>query len=110
MQLSVHDNPSEFESHVRDFLLGDEALNNLLFAILSDLSAPGPNPFADPAVPPLLCVVEHEGRVAVAAVMTPPRNLVLSRAGAVGAVAVLAGGLRARGVDLPGVSGPSAEA
>ena len=58
---------------------------------------------------PVLALVENDAGVHVVGVVTPPHNLVISRASTVGAVATLAEGLSALKLPLPGVSGPAAE-
>lgn len=104
LQLTVISDPLEFTARVGEFLAAQEAVNNLLFGILADL------PSSPTRQQPLLAVLEDTGVPTVVAVMTPPRDLVLSRSGIPGAVAGLARALQARGVAVPGVSGPALEA
>lgn len=117
MDLRIARDPSqfgEFSERVHSFLIAQEAVHNLLFGILAGLMA-GSDPPAAPGAPgPVLACVESAtvkgGGVEAVAIMTPPRNLVISQASNVGAIDALARGLHASGLDLPGVSGPSAEA
>lgn len=117
MQLRVAQDPghfAEFAERVHDFLLTDEAVHNLLFGILAGLTG-GTDP---PAIPgsggPLLACMESPSATGYAveavAIVTPPRNLVISQASSAGAIDALARGLHASGLELPGVSGPAAEA
>lgn len=88
------------------FLLAHETEHNLLLGILSTLREPD-GPYAD-AEPYLAAVRDGAGAVALIAVRTPPRDLVLSRAASPGAVDPLVDDV-ARGIpDLPGVVGPTA--
>ncbi len=109
MRFNLLQDPEEFAGRVGDFLLAHEAEHSLLFGILSNLSS-GWTYGGAAAGGPVLAFVEDVTGIAVVGVVTPPRNLVISRAPAGGAVGALAGGLRARALPLPGVSGPPAEA
>ncbi|HEX5504510.1 MAG TPA: GNAT family N-acetyltransferase [Thermomicrobiales bacterium] len=84
------------------FLLAHEAHHNVIFGIcagLSQSSATGPQE-------PYLAAVERAGEVVAVALMTPPRDLVLSLVAAPGALALLADDLHAQHPTLPGVVGP----
>lgn len=83
-----------------NFLAEREAEHNLLFGICANLRAdPG-----FPTAPPYLAAVSDGGRVVVAAVMTPPWNIVLSCAEDPDAFAVLAADLDAAGISVPGTT------
>lgn len=72
-----HDSdPASFLQRARSFLEEFEAENNLLLGVSSWL-ATHPERIEQP---PHFLTVEENGRVQAAAMMTPPRNLVLSRA------------------------------
>jgi uncharacterized protein len=87
-----------------DFLGAREAEHNLIFGICSNLRV-NPEAFA---LPPLLAVVRQGASVVMAAVMTPPWNLVLSEVDHPGALESLADDLS--GMALPGVVGPRGQA
>ena len=92
---------SAFLDAAGDFLVEREAENNLIFGICATL-------VADPgyAADPYLAAVSTNGRIVAAAVMTPPRNLVLSWMDDPAAPAALAADLEDRGIAIPGVTGP----
>ncbi|MBE3597589.1 MAG: GNAT family N-acetyltransferase [Limnochordaceae bacterium] len=92
---------AEFLRLVEPFLLQHEAEHNLMLGIAASLSRE-PDRFEQP---PYLSAVEEAGQVIAAAVMTPPRNLVLSRVEAPGALDLFAGDLLAGGWSVPGVLG-----
>ena len=104
-----HD-PSHFARRVTPLLLEREALNSVIFGILSRLTA-RPTGGDTHDLPPLLCAVESSsGPPAAVAVMTPPRPLLLSQAAdgaGGGAVEALVDHLTRRGVSLPAVVGPA---
>ena len=100
---------TEFADRVEPFLLRDEAVHNLLFGILAGLRF-SPDPASPDGGGPVLASVEGPDGVEAVAIMTPPRNLVVSRSATVGALDDLARGLHRHGLALPGVSGPAAEA
>jgi predicted GNAT family acetyltransferase len=105
MRLTVLEDPGEFTDRVQRFLLTNETVHNLLLSVLADLSRGS----AFGVASPVLSCVEDETGVRVVGVMTPPRNLLVSRSDAEGAVGALAGGLCSQGLDVPGVLGPSTE-
>lgn len=84
-----------------DFLVEREAEHNLIFGICATLTA-DPESSADP----YLATISVNGRIAAAAIMTPPRNLVLSCTDDPAAPVALAADLEERGVAIPGVTGP----
>jgi uncharacterized protein len=98
--------PEGFLSKITPFLIRREAEHNLLFGILSTLIE---NPRAYGDAPPLLVTVNDDSDVAAVALMTPPRNLAISLASPQ-ALGFLADLLVALGSELPGVTGPAAEA
>ena len=95
----------EFLRRAGPLLLGDEARHNLLLGLAGTLRD-------HPAVYDSfeLLVVEDRGRTAVAALRTPPYNLVLSRPTDPAALVHLADAVAAADVELPGVSGALPEA
>jgi len=95
----------EFLRRAEQLLLADEPRHNLLLGLAGTLRD-------HPAVYDSfeLLVVEDRGRPVVAALRTPPYNLVLSRSADPAAVAHLVEALATDGVELPGVSGALPEA
>jgi hypothetical protein len=87
------------------FLAEREAEHNLILGICSNLQTGVSSPTADPID---FLVVRAAGRVVLAAIRTPPYNLVLSEVDDGDALPALAETLV--GADLPGVLGPSGEA
>ncbi len=85
-----------------EFLAAREAENNLIFGILSNLEA-DPSQYSEP--PYLGTVLAGEGRVAGAAIRTPPWRVVIADADDLAAPALLADDLA--GEAVPGVVGPA---
>src|SRR5205814_3804945 len=83
------------------FLEADEAEHNLIFALTGTLAT---NPEVFLEKPRFAVAMDAGGRVAGAAIQTPPRQLVLSQAADPAATAALADALAT--VALPGVLGP----
>lgn len=96
-----HGTAAAFLDAARDFLVAREAEHNLIFGICANLAAD-----AGFSSDPYLATVSTAGRVVGAAVMTPPWNLVLSCMDEPGALTALATDLDARGIAIPGVTGP----
>jgi uncharacterized protein len=86
------------------FLEAREAEHNLIFGICSNLRT-APEAFT---LPPLLATVRRGPRVVLAAVMTPPWNLVLSEVDDPEAVPALVA--HVSGLEVPGIHGPSGQA
>ncbi len=103
MRLRHFDDAAEFYQRTEAFLLAHEAEHNLLLGFGARL-ARHPDPDAQP---PFLATVEDGGSIVLAAMMTPPHNLVLSRTDEPAALAPLADELRRRYPALPGVLGPA---
>lgn len=93
------DDPGAFLEAARPLLLEDEARNNLILGIAGTLRD-------DPSTHSeyRLWLVEDGGRIAGAALQTPPFNLVVALPSTHEAIA-LADALHAEGVDIPGVTG-----
>ncbi len=96
-----------FVASASPFLLRHEAHNNLLLGICTELAR---NPYTFSSEPPLLRTIEDESGVILAAIQTPPNNLVLSHTEHREALDLLAATLAAEGRRLPGVQGASADA
>jgi predicted GNAT family acetyltransferase len=96
------ESPRAFLGRAEAFLLADEACHNLLLGVPARLMAdPAP-----PPAPPYFAIVVGAGDVVAAAMMTPPRELVLSRTAHPRAVALIAQDLLAGNATPPGVHGP----
>ncbi|WP_295613375.1 GNAT family N-acetyltransferase [Chamaesiphon sp. GL140_3_metabinner_50] len=76
MQLHKFDSIDKFWNKTQTYLLQNEAENNLLLAVVNTLLH-NPERYLDP---PYLAMVEIDGEVVVAAIRTPPRKLLLSKA------------------------------
>ncbi len=107
MKLFHFSDISAFTERTSPFLLAHEAHNNLLLGICAEL-ARNPSTFGPEL--PLLRTVESNGTVVLAALQTPPNNLVLSQTEAQAALDLLAEGLASEGLALPGVQGARADA
>lgn len=90
---------SAFLEAAGPLLLEDEPRHNLMLGIAGTL-ANHPGVYREHR----LWLVEHDGRVAGAALQTPPFNLVVARPTFGGAMAALAGAIHAQGVELPGAT------
>jgi hypothetical protein len=75
MKLSQYDDPAQFLEHAKQFLEGREAENNLILGVSSYL-ATHPERIEHT---PYFAIVEENGRIEAAAMMTPPYPLVLTR-------------------------------
>ena len=101
MRVARHATAPAFLEAAADFLVRREAEHNLIFGICATL-------IADPGYSsdPYLATISTAGRVVGAAIMTPPQNLILSCTDEPEAPAALASDLDARGIGIPGVTGP----
>lgn len=100
MRLDRYTRVADFLAAGGDFLAAREAEHNLILGIASSLVG-SPDRYDGP---PYLAVVSDGDRVVMAAMRTPPFNLVLSEVDDPAALAVLAADLV--GSELPGVVGP----
>lgn len=91
----------QFLDRVQPFLLEREAEHCLILGLLDGLRAG----YQWGAAPPLMGLVEKSGEVAAVALMTPPRNLILSWMADDSALDAIAHELYAAGVAIPGVNG-----
>ncbi len=94
-----------FADEVGEFLLAHETEHSLSLGILSTLREPD-GPYAD-AQPYLAAVYDEAGVVALVAIRTPPRSLVLSRAASPAAIVPCVHDVWRTIPDLPGVVGPA---
>ena len=104
MKLTVYPDAAAFLARAQATLEADEVRNNLILGIALRLTRP-----PGPRTPPYLATVEDGGDLALAALITPPRNvLILDLSDAWrDAVALVAADLVARGMRPPGVVGPA---
>jgi len=97
---------SDFLAQAREELEHNEVLNGLPLGIALHL-----HKFPERIeIPPYLATVEDEGKLIVAAVMTPPFRLIVTSSQLDGfgeALALLVHNLREHGWPVPGVLGPS---
>ena len=100
--LYIDSDPTQFLQHARTFLEESETENNLLLGISSWL-ATHPEHIQQP---PYFITVDKNGRVQAAAMMTPPFNLVLSRADKDSLVEIV-DHVQAKEIQFPGVNGPT---
>jgi len=105
MKVVRHQHVRGFSDRAGPWLAQAEAENHLMLGICSDLAS-YPERFPSE---PYLMTVENATGIAGAALMTPPRDLILTRAPA-DAVRLLAQHLIRTGAPVPGVLGPSAAA
>jgi predicted GNAT family acetyltransferase len=93
---------ARFRAHVQSFLAEREAENNLPLALTAGI-ADNLQTYSEEA--PLLASVESESGIEVVAIMTPPRNLVISTSRDDAALSFLAAALHDAKYQLPGVIG-----
>ena len=72
MQIRRFADSDAFYAHIEAFLLANEPENNLLFGILNNVRS---GEYAEA----YMACVEHEGRIMLVALRTPPYSLLLSR-------------------------------
>ena len=105
MRLTTFDDPAAFELAARDFFAAREAQYNLLAGLTGTLIE---RPDAYGRATPYLAIVHDDaGRIALAALRTPPHRLIVSAASSPATLDVLIAGVRRRWESLPGVLGPS---
>jgi predicted GNAT family acetyltransferase len=97
-----HEDPAKFLRHASAFLEEREAENNLILGISLSL-ATHPERIDHP---PYFAVVEEKTNIQSAAMMTPPHNMILSRAEE-GALAEIVEDISNRHMIIPGVNGPA---
>ncbi|MEH1928132.1 GNAT family N-acetyltransferase [Nostoc sp.] len=106
MKVYRFQNATQFYARVKDYLLNQEALHNLLLGI-SHALIENPERFDEK---PYLATVEANGDIVAVAMRTPPRLLLLSQIKDFKAVEVLAQDLSICYQSLPGVNAPTDEA
>lgn len=106
MKVYRFENSIEFYARVKDYLLNQEGMYNLLLAISHNLIE-NPEHFEEK---PYLATVEANGEIIAIAMRTPPRPVLLSRIKDLQAVELLAQDLSISYPSLPGVNAPTDEA
>ena len=99
MEINRFQDPFKFRNNVRGFLLQHEAENNLIFSILEGIISKrytGEN---------LMVSVEEGGNIVLAAIMTPPKNVVLSFTRKLKSIDELIKHLELNKISIPGVLG-----
>jgi predicted GNAT family acetyltransferase len=100
MKFTAEAAPGRFLERARSHLLRDEARHNLILGIAGTLVE-----HPDAYRTAFLWLVEDEGNVVCAGLMTPPFNAVVSAEREDGALVLLAREVGARSISLPGVTG-----
>ena len=107
VEIIHHADASELIALAGACLEAHESENNLLLGLAYALAE---DPLRYGPEPPLLLSVLEQGSAIGAAVMTPPRRIILSKFVANGAIAHLVRHLLATEASIPGIVGPAAEA
>lgn len=74
MQLTRYQSPQVCYDRAEAFLCANEAANNLIIGLMSQLRSTD-NPYSEP---PYLAIVEHEGKIISVGLRTPPHNFIIS--------------------------------
>ncbi len=101
MKLRRFAEPRRFYDHARAFLLQHEACNGLMLGIAESLTRTPEQPT------PYLATVDENGVVVLAALMTPPFQLVLSHTDRPESLALVVADLQSAPDVVPGVLAPS---
>ena len=99
MLITRFQDPLKFRNHVNEFLLQHEAENNMIFNILEGIISKrytGDN---------LMVSVEELGDIVLVAIMTPPKNIVLSFTQKLKSIYELIKFLELNEISIPGVFG-----
>jgi uncharacterized protein len=100
-QIKFFSDASEFLERVQPFLLRREAEHCLILGLLDGLRS-GEQWGSQP---PLMASVENRDEIVAVALMTPPRNLILSWIADDSTIDAIAHELHASGIAIPGVNG-----
>ena len=104
MKFSRYETAADFLESVGEWLITRETINNLILGISERLVA-DPNAYQNPF---FASVKDEAGRVVLAAIMTPPHNLILAGDETLGqGYATLISDLQDNQIDVPGVIGPA---
>ncbi len=101
MDLVRYANAAEFRARTEPLLLGREAEHNLILGILAGIASG--REWVDP--PPYLALALAGSDPVLAAIMTPPHNLLLSHTESLEALPLLVEDLLRSGYGVPGVTG-----
>ena len=102
MEVKFYEDVNEFYNLVSDFLLKNEAENNLLFSILNTLKI---NPKRYGEEKPVLTIVKENDKIKLVSLRTPPYNQLLSYTDDINSIDFLAKKLLQKNIELPGVLG-----
>ena len=102
MEVKFHEDIDEFYHIVSDFLLRNEAKNNLLFSILNTIKI---NQKRYGEESPILVTVKENDEIKLVSLRTPPYNQVLSYTDDISSIDLLAKALLQKNIELPGVLG-----
>lgn len=105
MKIQRHSDSRSFLQRAENWLLENEAQNNLIFAVATQLQS-GDHSYEDPIY---LATIEDDGRIAGCAWRTPPFKLGLTQL-PIESIPALANDIAAVYDSLPAVIGPEAEA
>lgn len=106
MKLHQFEDPNQFYERVKDYLLKQEALHNVLLALCNALIN-NPERFDQK---PYLATVEVDGDIVAVVMRIPPRNLLLSKIQNFVAIEAIAQDLHLTQESLPGINAPTIEA
>lgn len=115
MNVTSYPGAAAFLARAQPDLEAEEARNSLMLGVCLRLARQEKDeaqPTGDIAERPYLATVEDEGRLLLAAMLTPPHHIVLAPLAPSVAPAIppLIDDVRARGISLPGVLGPTGAA
>lgn len=103
MEIIRHTDVPTFIERASPLLLAHEAHNNLILGLCAELAH---NPASYGAEPPMMRTIEADGATILAALQTPPHNLVIAHTERREALELLAKMMIEEGRVLPGVLGP----
>ncbi|HEX6923218.1 MAG TPA: GNAT family N-acetyltransferase [Bacillales bacterium] len=107
MEIQQFDKAKDFLEKTEEFLLKNEAINNLPLGILYRLASEKENNPDHPS--PFFATAESENHPVLAMVITPPKNLIISGAEdgleSSGAIQTAVSFLKESGIQIPGVIG-----
>ena len=106
MKLHQFEDPNQFYERVKDYLLKQEALHNVLLALCNALIN-NPERFDQK---PYLATVEVDGDIVAVVMRIPPQNLLLSKIQNFVAIEAIAQDLHLTQESLPGINAPTIEA
>ncbi|BAY44577.1 hypothetical protein SAMD00079811_21780 [Scytonema sp. HK-05] len=106
MKINRFEDANQFYERVKDYLLKQEALHNMLLGLCNALIH-NPERFEEK---PYLATVEVDGDIVAVVMKIPPRNLLLSKIQDFGAIEVITQDLHLTQESLRGINAPTIEA